>query len=87
MSSHYETLGISTDAPIDVVRAAYRVLALKYHPDRNPHNPSANGILRNLNHAFEVLSDSEKRREYDESILNRPTISPSPTTSPASANH
>lgn len=63
---HYEVLGVSPEAPEEVVRAAYRALAAKYHPDRNPTDGGAELRLKRLNAAFAVIGDSEKRRQYDE---------------------
>jgi hypothetical protein len=63
--SHYENLKVARDAPPEVIRAAYRSLSLKHHPDRNPGDPDATRIMSILNTAFEILSDPEKRREHD----------------------
>jgi molecular chaperone DnaJ len=49
---HYEVLGVNSDAPEEVVRAAYRALAAKYHPDRNPGDGDAELRLKRLNAAF-----------------------------------
>jgi hypothetical protein len=59
-------LGVSPDAPDEVIRAAYRALAAKYHPDRNPGNSDAELQLKRLNAAFAVLGNAAKRRQYDE---------------------
>ena len=63
--THYDTLKVSRDAPIEVIRAAYRVLSQKYHPDRQPANPAAADTMGLLNKAYEVLSDPDRRREHD----------------------
>lgn len=63
--SHYENLKVARDAPPEVIRAAYKSLSQKYHPDRNPENPDANRIMAILNTAFETLSDPDKRRRHD----------------------
>jgi curved DNA-binding protein CbpA len=63
---HYEVLGLHSDAPSEVIRAAYRALAAKYHPDRNPGDPGAGLKLKRLNAAFEVLSDPRRKTLYDE---------------------
>ena len=78
MRTYYDMLGITKDAPNEVVRAAYRALANKYHPDKNPDNPRAEGILKQLNLIIEVLGDPEKRKQYDKDISPRPTVSPNP---------
>ena len=63
--SHYENLKVARDAPESVIRAAYRVLSQKYHPDRNPGDPDAERVMQMLNRAYDVLSDPEKRRDHD----------------------
>jgi hypothetical protein len=66
--THYDNLKVARDAPPEVIRAAYKSLSQKYHPDRNPGNPSAGRILAILNVAYDVLSDPEKRRLHDKWI-------------------
>jgi curved DNA-binding protein CbpA len=73
---HYDVLGVTRDAPDEVIRAAYRALAVKYHPDRNPGNSEAESKLKRLNAAFQVLSDPAKRKEHDE--LTQATLRPEP---------
>ena len=63
--SHYDNLKVARNAPIEVIRAAYRALSQQYHPDKNPGNPKAAQIMTIINSAYDVLSDSEKRREHD----------------------
>lgn len=63
--THYDTLKVSRDAPIEVIRAAYRVLSQKYHPDRHPADTAAADNMRLLNQAYEVLSDPERRHAHD----------------------
>ena len=64
-SDYYEVLQVSPNADGEVIQAAYRRLAMKWHPDRNPGDPFAVSQMKLLNEAFGVLSDSTKRREYD----------------------
>ena len=62
----YETLGVKRDASADHIRKAYRKLARKHHPDVNPGNKSAEDKFKTVSSAYEVLSDTEKRKAYDE---------------------
>lgn len=63
---YYEVLGVSKTASADEIKAAYRKLALKYHPDRNPDNKEAEEKFKEASEAYEVLSDSEKKQRYDQ---------------------
>ncbi|WP_200762134.1 DnaJ C-terminal domain-containing protein [Nitrosophilus alvini] len=63
--SLYETLGISPDASADEIKKAYRKLARKYHPDINK-DPDAEEKFKEINAAYEILSDPEKRKQYDQ---------------------
>jgi molecular chaperone DnaJ len=62
----YEVLGINRDASEQDIRKAYRKLAMKWHPDRNPDNPKAEDHFKEAQHAYEVLSDAQKRAAYDQ---------------------
>lgn len=74
MSDYYDTLGLSRSASTDEIKKAYRKLAMKYHPDRNPDDKAAEEKFKEATEAYEVLSDTEKRRIYDtygrEGLLN-----------------
>ncbi len=63
---YYEVLGISKTASADEIKSAYRKLALKYHPDRNPDNKEAEDKFKEAAEAYEVLSDDQKRKTYDQ---------------------
>lgn len=62
---YYAILGVSRDADLETIKRAYRRLALQYHPDKNPGNREAEERFKEISQAYEVLSDPEKRRQYD----------------------
>jgi molecular chaperone DnaJ len=62
----YELLGLPRGASQDDIRKAHRKLVRKYHPDANPEDPRAEGRFKEIQQAYEVLSNEKKRREYDE---------------------
>jgi DnaJ-class molecular chaperone len=62
---YYKILGVSKSASADDIKKSYRKLARKYHPDVNPGNRSAEARFKSINEAYEVLSDPEKRKQYD----------------------
>src|SRR5450432_2162932 len=63
---YYETLGVPRKADADDIRKAYRKLARKYHPDLNPGDKSSEDRFKNVQEAYDVLSDTKKRQMYDQ---------------------
>jgi molecular chaperone DnaJ len=63
--NYYDILGVKKDATDKDIKQAYRRLARKYHPDVNPGNKSAEATFKEINGAYEVISDAEKRKKYD----------------------
>ena len=62
----YEILSVNRDASDDEIKKAYRRLAMKYHPDRNPDNPKAEDHFKEVKEAYEILADPDKRAAYDQ---------------------
>ncbi len=63
---YYEVLGVARDAAPDAIKKAYRALARKYHPDVNPGDKSAEGKFKEVQQAYDVLADQQKRARYDQ---------------------
>jgi curved DNA-binding protein len=62
---YYNSLGVGKNASDEEIKRAYRKLAMKYHPDRNPNKKEAEERFKEINEAYAVLSDKEKRKQYD----------------------
>ena len=65
-SDYYNLLGVNREASDDEIKKAYRKLALKYHPDRNPGDKQAEASFKEISEAYQVLSDPQKRAQYDQ---------------------
>ena len=65
-NDYYQTLGVSKTASADEIKKAYRKLAVKYHPDKNPGDKSAEEKFKQVSEAYDVLSDPKKRKQYDQ---------------------
>ena len=65
MKNPYDVLGVKKDASTEEIKKVYRQLALKYHPDKNPDNSDAESKFKDISAAYEILSDPEKRQQYD----------------------
>lgn len=66
MTDYYEVLGLSKSATADEIKKAYRKKAMAYHPDKNPDDPTAEAKFKEVSEAYEVLSDENKKRLYDQ---------------------
>ncbi len=62
---YYQILGVARDASVNGIKKAYRKLAVQYHPDKNPNNPTAHNRFQQISEAYSVLSNPRKREEYD----------------------
>jgi curved DNA-binding protein CbpA len=74
LRTHYDNLRVARDAPDEVIKAAYRALSQKYHPDRYPDKHRAEEIMKAVNRAYEVLSSPSLRREHDAWIRQQSKI-------------
>ena len=63
---YYEVLGVDKQTEAKEIKKAYRRVAMKYHPDRNPDDPEAENKFKEASEAYEILSDNQKRAAYDQ---------------------
>jgi len=63
---YYAVLGVPASATQDEIKKAYRKLAAKHHPDKNPNDPKAAETFKGISEAYQTLGDAEKRKQYDE---------------------
>ncbi len=70
MRDPYDVLGVAKSASADDIRAAYRKLAKKLHPDLNPGDKKAETAFKELNQANDILSDNEKRAKFDSGVID-----------------
>jgi hypothetical protein len=65
LRTHYDTLKVAQDAPVEVIQAAYRTLARKYHPDRTGGAAESETMMKSINAAYSVLTDPAERAKHD----------------------
>jgi molecular chaperone DnaJ len=70
MANYYDVLGVSKDATQDQIKSQYRKLARQYHPDLHPNDEAAAQKFKEINEANEILSDPQKRQQYDYELDN-----------------
>ena len=86
MANLYDTLGVKKGASADEIKKAYRKLARQYHPDRNPGDASAEERFKEVQTAYDVLADDEKRKQYDRFGSTNGRPGPGPAGGPGGFN-
>lgn len=84
--NHYDNLKVSRNAPTEVIKAAYKALAQKYHPDRNSNNIDASKNMAIINDSYSVLSDPIKRKEHDSWIIEQESVNTKKNTNNQNSN-
>jgi hypothetical protein len=87
LHTHYDNLKVARDAPPEVIRAAYKTLSQRFHPDRNPGNAEAARIMTIINASYEVLSDPAKRHAHDQWIAEQECLAANATASARTRNY
>lgn len=82
MPTHYENLHVTEDAPDEVIRASYRALSLKHHPDKAGDRPASKWKMQRINDAYAVLSDGDRRAGYDAELRRARQPQPSVPVTP-----
>src|SRR5436305_4534530 len=85
MADYYQTLGVPREADVEEIRKAYRRLARKYHPDLNPGDKAAEDRFKKVQEAYDILSDDNKRKVYDQYGFYSDNIPPNGGGFPGSA--
>lgn len=70
-TTHYDNLRVARNAPFEVIKAAYKALSQKYHPDKHPDDPNAGRRMQIINLAYDTLCDPAKRAEHDREIAEK----------------
>ncbi len=86
LHTHYDNLKVARDAPPEVIRAAYKTLCHKFHPDRHGGSARATQTFQLINTAYEVLSDPVRRHQHDAWIARREASRPPPRASALAAS-
>lgn len=68
LRTHYDNLKVTQDAPQEIIKAAYKMLAQKYHPDKNPDDGNSARVMEMINEAYRILSDPVERKIHDDWI-------------------
>lgn len=76
MQTHYDNLKVARNAPSEIIKAAYKTLAQKYHPDLNPGSAEAARVMVMVNQAYAVLSDPARRKQHDDWITEQERPAP-----------